>query len=128
DVEDLARAVGSAGFQYGPPADLYEPELLSDLREGVERVLQVLPRVRRRDDGADARLVAGDGREGDPLREHPLLEEPVRQRHRLRAVAGDDRRDRALADPRVEPEALQAGLEEPRVLPEPLHDLRFLEQ
>ena len=51
----------------------------------------------------------------DALREHALLEQPIRQPHRERAVAGNDRRDRAFAEPGIEPERLQTGLEE-RVL------------
>ena len=64
----------------------------------------------------------------DALREDALLEQPIRQLHRQRAVADDDRRDRALADAGVEAERLQARLEEARVLPEPVDDLRLLQQ
>ena len=102
------------------------PSSRPTLREHVERELQLVARVRGRDDGADARLVARDGRKRDALREDALLEQPVRQLHRQRALADDHRRDRALAQAGVEAERLQAGLEEPRVLPQPLDDLRLL--
>src|SRR5699024_1521035 len=105
-----------------------DAEFAADLAEDVERELQFLARVRCRDDGPDAGLVAGDGGKGKALREDPFFEQAVRQLHRQRALAGGDRRERALADSGVEAELLQTGLEEARVLPEAIDDLRFLLQ
>ena len=50
-----------------------DAQLAADLREDIQRELQIFARVRRRDDGADTRAVAGDGGEGDALREHAFL-------------------------------------------------------
>ena len=63
-----------------------------------------------------------------PCAKTPSCEQAVRQLHRQRAVADDDRGDRAFAQAGVEAERLQSGLEEPRVLPQPVDDLRFLLQ
>ena len=71
--------------------------------------------VRGRDDRPHAGLVARDGREGDALREDALVEQPVRQLHRQRAVADDHRRDRALAEPVLNPSACSPALKK-RVL------------
>ena len=84
--------------------------------------------MRGGDDRADASLVARDRRKSDPLREHAFLKQPVRQLHRERPVAGDDRRNGTLAQAGVEAQRLQAGLEEPRVFPEPIDELRLLDQ
>ena len=62
----------------------------------------------------------------DALREHARFEQVIRQLHRQRSVADDDRRDRALAEAGIEAERVQARLEEPGVVPQPLDDLRFL--
>ena len=61
-----------------------------------------------------------------PCANTPCCEQPIGQLHRQRAVADDDRRDRALAEAGVEAERLQARLEEARVLPQPLDELRLL--
>src|SRR3989442_10369387 len=103
-----------------------DPELLADLAEHVERELQLVARVRRRDDRSDARLLGRYGWKRDALREHALPEEPIRQLHRERAVADDDRRDRALAQAGVEAERIEARFEEARVLPQPIDDLWLL--
>src|SRR4029079_16891341 len=109
-------------------ASVDDAQLQTDLLERIECELQLVAAMRGGDNRADARCVAGDGRKRDALREHPFCEEPVGERHRKRAVTEDDRRDRALAEAGVEPQRLEACLEEARVIPEPLDDLRFLDQ
>ena len=84
--------------------------------------------MRRRHERADARFVARDGRKRDALREHAFLKQPIRQLHRKGALTRDHRRDRTLAEAGVESERFEPFLEEPRVLPEPIDDLRFLLQ
>ena len=84
--------------------------------------------MRRGHDRADARPVPRYGRKRNALREDAVGEEPIRQRHRQRAVPDDHRCDRALADAGVEAELDEPLLEESRVLPEAIDDLRFLQQ
>src|SRR5262245_13411183 len=95
-----------------------DSQLPADFLEDVERELELFARVRRGDDRAYARLVARDGRKGDALREHPFSEEAIRQLHRERAFAHDDGCNGTLARAGVQPERLQAGLEEARIVPQ----------
>src|SRR5207249_5971463 len=110
-------------WRTGSASSMYDSELAADFRERVERELQLVAGVRGGDDRADASLVARDGRIADPLCEDAFLKQPVRQLHRERPLAGDDRRNGTLAQAGVEAQRLQAGLEEPRVLPEPIDDV-----
>ena len=107
---------------------LTNSERPADAAEHVECELQILARMRGGDDGPHARFVARDGRKRDALREDAGLEQPIRQRHRRGAVADEDRRDRALADAGVEAQRRQARLEETRVVPQPIDELRLVEQ
>src|SRR5262245_55202681 len=107
---------------------LADAELAADRGETVERELQLVVRVRGGHDRPHARLVLRDGWKRNALREHALLEEPIRERHRQRPVADDHRRDRTLAGARIEAEIGQTFLEEARVLPEAIDDLRLLEE
>src|SRR6187549_3910182 len=91
-----------------------QAQLFADPFEGVQRVLQILARVRGGHERPDSGLVARDGREGDRLGEHALLEQAVRKSIGFGAVAGDHRRDRALAQAGVEAKTLEACFEEPR--------------
>src|SRR5206468_8407670 len=81
-----------------------DSELPPNLAEHVERELELLARMNSRHDRADARFVAGHSRIRNTLREHALFEQTVRQLHRQRAVADDNRRDRALAEAGIESE------------------------
>ena len=82
--------------------------------------------MRGGDDCADARLVARHGRKPDALREHAVLEQASDSfiasaaSPTMTGVIGLSLR------PVLKPSALQTGLEEPRVLPQPLDELRFL--
>src|SRR5436190_23680130 len=96
----------------------HQAQLAADLLEPVERELQVLARVSRGHDGADAGLVTRDRRERDRLREYAFFEQAVRQLVRLLAVTRDHRCDRALAEAGVESEPLETLFEEARVLPQ----------
>src|SRR5262249_28027652 len=101
-------------------------ELSPYLSKDVQRELKFLAGVRSRDNRPDPGPVARHRRERDALREHTFLEQPVRELHGKGALADDDRRHGAFAEPGVEAQHLEAGLEEPCVLPEPLDDLGFL--
>src|SRR5919201_297888 len=107
---------------------MHDSKLSADMAEDVEGELQFVACVCRGHNRADAGLVARDRRVADTLREHAFLEQTVRQLHRQRGFADDNRRDWALARSRVEPEGLQARLEEPCVFPEAIDDLRFFHQ
>src|SRR5262245_29658961 len=79
----------------------------------------------RSHDGADSCLSAWNGGKSDALGKDPFGKQLVGQPHRQGRVADDDRRDRTLARPRVEAERLQAALEETRVVPQTLDELRL---
>ena len=96
--------------------------------ERIEAGLEIVARVLAGHDRAHAGLAQRDGREDDRRGEDAALEQPGRELLRLRLVAGDDRRDRRLADAGVEAELLQARLEEAGVVPQPLDALRLVLQ
>src|SRR5258705_10951104 len=81
--------------------------------------------MRGSDDRAHARLVPCNRGKTDSLREDAFPEQRVRELHGQRRIAHDDRRDRTLARARVEAERLEAALEDARVLPEALDELRL---
>src|SRR5688572_25667413 len=109
-----------------PAARSYDAEVAPCRLEGVQRELQFLAAVRSRHDGAYARLALRDGRESDALRKNAFFKQAVRQGHRTRPLPHDHGRNRALAGARIESQRLEAALEEPGVLPQPLDELRFL--
>ena len=79
-------------------------------------------------DRADARFVTRNGRKPDGLRKDTRLEQPIRQRIGRRAVAGNHRSNRALADARVESKPREPLFEETCVVPQPFHDLRLFHE
>src|SRR5206468_1630307 len=87
-----------------------DTELRADLPECVESELKLVACVRRGNDRANACLPLRDGREPDPLREHPFVEQPIGERHRQCAITDDHRRNRTLAEPRIKTERLQTAL------------------
>src|SRR5690242_18096412 len=105
------------------PADsvLDDAERRADLLERVECELELVTRMRGRDDRADARLAARDGRKRDALSEHAFSEEAIRQLHRERVLADDHRRNRTFTGAGIEPQGPQAGFEESRIVPELRH-------
>src|SRR5688572_17870937 len=107
---------------------LNESEFLTDFREYIERNLKIAARVGGHHDGTHPRLVTRNRREADSLGEHPLFEQAIGQLHRFRCVSGDHRSDWALAGPCIEPELPQSLLEELRVGPELVDELRFFEE
>ena len=72
---------------------------------------------------SNAASIVGHGREADPLREDAFLEQAIGELHGQRPLADDDWCDGCLGMAGVEPEPLQARLEEPRVVPEALDEL-----
>src|SRR5437868_5084941 len=106
-----ARGIRSDAFSLAQPRSLRPPALHytqfpSHLTECLERELELLGCVRRGHNRSHARPIARDGRKCDALHEHTFLKEPVRQLHRERAVADNHRRDRALAEARIEPQTV----------------------
>src|SRR4030095_16521520 len=93
-----------------------QSDFLADFAERVQRELQILPSVRGGHDRAHPRLVTRHRREADRLREYPFLEQSIRKRIRPRAVARDDRRNRALADPGVAAQTLTPCLSSNRIV------------
>src|SRR5438128_8544161 len=91
----------------------HEMQLAADLGKDVEGTLQILARMRGRDDRPDAGLVPRHGRKPDALREHPVGKQAIGERHRQGAVTDDHRGDRALAHAGVEAQRPQTCLEEP---------------
>jgi hypothetical protein len=91
-------------------------------------VLKVVACVGGRDDRADARFVTRNGRKPDGLGKDTRLEQPIRQQIGLRAIACNHRRNRALADARVESKPCEPLFEETCVVPQPFHDLRLFQE
>src|SRR5712691_3683313 len=73
------------------------PHPLSHSPQHFQRLLQLIVRVRRRHDGADAGFAFGDGGEGDAGAEDAFLEQFAGEVHGELAVAYDDGSDWSLA-------------------------------
>src|SRR5204863_9680558 len=71
---------------------------LTDLAEDVRRAQQLVPLVRRADDGAQPRLALGHRGVAHRRRENAGLKKLLREFERLRGVAYVNRDDRRLAD------------------------------
>ena len=85
--------------------------------------------MRGGDDRAHARLVAGDGRKPDALREHAVLRtaDPTS----VIASAPSPTMTGVIGlslTPVLKPSACKPGLEEPRVVPQPFDELRLFQQ
>src|SRR5688572_15278694 len=102
---------------------LDNPEFPANDTEGVKSVLEILLCMRGGDDRAQTRLVAGHGGEADALCKHAPLEQRIRHLRSRGGLPDDDGRDGTLAEAGVEPELLEAGFEEPRVIPQFLDPL-----
>src|SRR5918995_3753993 len=73
-----SRACRSTSVMERPPAERSSPDdtqLVADRRECLERPIELLARVRGRDDRADAGEVEGDRQEHDGLGEDALAHE-----------------------------------------------------
>src|SRR5215469_10282707 len=86
----------------------------------MQRFRKLCAGVDCRDDRTHAAFVSGHRRIDDTLRKNALLEEARAEAHRQGALAHYHRRNRRLALARIEPQLLQAALEEVGVFPEAL--------
>src|SRR3546814_13599521 len=68
---------------------LDDVQLAADAGEGIDRLVQVLARMRRADLGADAGLVLRHDGEEEPDRVAAFLEQPLRELLRQRRVVED---------------------------------------
>src|SRR3954468_14600063 len=105
---------------------LDQAELPAHLLERVEARLEIVARVLAGHDRAHAGLVQRDRRENHGRGEDALHEQPGGESLRPGCLARDDRRDRRLADARVEPKLREPGLEEAGVIPQSLESLRLV--
>src|SRR3984885_15882767 len=104
---------------------------LPDALQHSERLLQFFVRMRRRHDGADARLTLWHRWERNAGAEHAFFKKFAGKVHGEFAVANNNRRNRSLArrcgaPTNIETQQTELFLPEARVLPEFLHALGFV--
>src|SRR5260221_8031116 len=99
---------------------LNDVEFLAYSLKDIQRLRKLFAGVNRCDDRTHAAFVSRHRRIDDTLRKNPLFKETRAEAHRQGALAHYHRRNWRLAVTRIEPQVLQAALEEVSVFPEAL--------